>query len=694
MPGVPKLLDPADMVGGKTDDKSVIVYVAKLRQAFADQADDVKRRLAEAEAARLAAERAAARQGTAALKADFARGVSDWSKWTSGKKEGFAEAAAASGAAAARLLGGSADETNTLLAALRGDFRGGEKPPRAAQREELQAQRAALEARLTAEALEDAQDAAAAGRPPSSANPLDGLEPKSSAEAMQKLWGGMEAAESGYEAALLARLAALEKAAREKETDDMLQPLIDAAKGMIGWTKGKTGEMKEGSKPENLGNTPEQTKACQDALGRFRSAEKPPKEAEKVQLQEALREVANRKLQEGRDEPHPLDQDMEKAWKDMEKAAADLDKALAAREHKLKRDAGCAETDQLQSDNQAKAKKWLAEVEKQSDDFAGKVKRGELGATPDETQRLLDGLRTDFQDKAKPALAKDKAGLEGERREVEGRRQQEEREPPAWQPPSEALSHAWKSLGGNERDYEKALMDKLGALKKEEEERLKRQAMKDDALAKLAELLPPLMERNGRAKAAAQRGADAAKGAAALLPWVEAETAKLAAKLAAPPANDAQVAGRLVLGCNPMHPACNPMCQRLRPYACGAATVRVSACNRMCVTQVADELSKLATFNEAEKQPALDKLLDMQAACNEATAVRQAQRAGSSPQDVAPVAQLAAAFARLDEAEAALKQSLIAKQQRMLGPTMELERLRRGCRQVRSKGLGSKGWTL
>ena len=105
---------------------------------------------------------------------------------------------------------------------------------------------------------------------------------------------------------------------------------------------------------------------------------------------------------------------------------------------------------------------------------------------------------------------------------------------------------------------------------------------------------------------------------------------------------------------------------------------------RPCVVQVADELGKLSAFNAAEKQPALDKLLDMQAACNEATAVRQAQRAGSSPQDTAPVEQLAAAFAKLSEAEAALRSSLVAKQQRMLGPTMELERLRRGCRQVSS----------
>ena len=40
-------------------------------------------------------------------------------------------------------------------------------------------------------------------------------------------------------------------------------------------------------------------------------------------------------------------------------------------------------------------------------------------------------------------------------------------------------------------------MDKLGALKKEEEDRLARLAKKDNALAKLAELLPPLMARSG-----------------------------------------------------------------------------------------------------------------------------------------------------------------------------------------------------
>ena len=98
--------------------------------------------------------------------------------------------------------------------------------------------------------------------------------------------------------------------------------------------------------------------------------------------------------------------------------------------------------------------------------------------------------------------------------------------------------------------------------------------------------------------------------------------------------------------------------------------------------KVADELGKLAAFDEAEKLPALEKLLGVQAAANEATAVRQAQRAGTSPEDAATVAQLAAAFAQLSEAQATLRQRLLTKQRRMLGPTRELERLRRGCQQA------------
>ena len=58
LPGVPKLLDPdATMVGVKVD-QSVTLYVAKLRQAFADQAVFAEE---EAEAHLDAAERAEAR---------------------------------------------------------------------------------------------------------------------------------------------------------------------------------------------------------------------------------------------------------------------------------------------------------------------------------------------------------------------------------------------------------------------------------------------------------------------------------------------------------------------------------------------------------------------------------------------------------------------------------------------------------
>ena len=103
-----------------------------------------------------AREKKEARRATAALKADFEKGVHEWSEWTRGKQDTFAEGAAASGAAAARLLGSTPGETNQLLGSLRKGFRPGEKPARAAQLVELRARRAALEPRLTAEALEDA----------------------------------------------------------------------------------------------------------------------------------------------------------------------------------------------------------------------------------------------------------------------------------------------------------------------------------------------------------------------------------------------------------------------------------------------------------------------------------------------------------------------------------------------------------
>ena len=71
--------------------------------------------------------------------------------------------------------------------------------------------------------------------------------------------------------------------------------------------------------------------------------------------------------------------------------------------------------------------------------------------------------------------------------------------------------------------------------------------------------------------------------------------------------------------------------------------------------EVPDALASLKAFGEAEKQPNLEKLLGCQAAANEATATRQAQRAGSSPADAAPVEALAKEFAALQEAEAKLK---------------------------------------
>jgi len=88
----------------------------------------------------------------------------------------------------------------------------------------------------------------------------------------------MEAAESEYESALLARLAELEKAKAAKETDDLLRGLLDKAGKMLDWTNGKTKDFTEGAKPENLGKTPEETDKKKADLDKFMTSEKPPKE--------------------------------------------------------------------------------------------------------------------------------------------------------------------------------------------------------------------------------------------------------------------------------------------------------------------------------------------------------------------------------------------------------------------------------
>ena len=68
----------------------------------------------------------------------------------------------------------------------------------------------------------------------------------------------------------------------------------------------------------------------------------------------------------------------------------------------------------------------------------------------------------------------------------------------------------------------------------------------------------------------------------------------------------------------------------------------------------------------------------MQADANEATAVRQLQRAGPPDAPAEPIVKLGAAWSGLEAAEAKLKASLHARLARLHGPLLILERINRG----------------
>lgn len=208
---VPRLLEAADFFDdGKSDEKSCILYVAKLKQAH----DEVKsRRLSDedeaalraaqaakaAEAARLAAERTRLDGMCAALEGDTA----ELERWITQTDARFRTACVQSGE-----LGSDSASTRALLSALRDGFRGVEKPPREAEKAAVAGRYVAIGqlqnqyAQAVAESVEAGKVTAGmvTGEPqpaPSRAAP----------GALDAVWSMMQASEAAYESALLRQLA-------------------------------------------------------------------------------------------------------------------------------------------------------------------------------------------------------------------------------------------------------------------------------------------------------------------------------------------------------------------------------------------------------------------------------------------------------------------------------------------------------
>ena len=259
---MPKLLEPSDLAGGgPIDERSVITYVAKLRQAFLDEEAEMRRQMQAAEAGRIREERLAKQRQIAGMAKDLQNGAEELKKWMQKKNEHFAESAAGR-PTPAKALGATVAETEGRLRELREGFRGEEKPPKAEEKGRLAELHAKVKALLLSDAM-GADDSEAAGlRADAEARAAAG-EP----EAIQAEWKGMEAAECDYEAALLARRAQLEAEAAQKETDDMLTPLEAGAKDLLSWCGDQTTDMqRKATAAPDLSD--DALKAGKDALGK------------------------------------------------------------------------------------------------------------------------------------------------------------------------------------------------------------------------------------------------------------------------------------------------------------------------------------------------------------------------------------------------------------------------------------------
>mmetsp|Transcript_17065 Transcript_17065/g.47479 ORF Transcript_17065/g.47479 Transcript_17065/m.47479 type:complete len:1481 (-) Transcript_17065:749-5191(-) len=622
---VPRLLEPEELAGpDPTDEKSVITYVAKLRQAFLDREADMMRKLKEEEAARAAAARAARQAELKKLVNELKSGVDAWNKWTIGKTDDFIKGTKEA----------PSYSEEKALAEREGlkKFRADDKPPKAAEKVRL----ADLYGKVRGEILADEMAAAKEGYTPVFKE--DDIA-KCAPDELNGKWNDMEKAEREYEDALQRRIAEAEKERQKKATDDMFDNLKGKADGLCDWLQGKTNKMKDDAK--NIGGDDDINKK-QKELDKLLTEDKPPKIAETEDLERDLRELGDRYAAEGRPPPPDLGAKVGEKWNGFDDAADKLAKALEDARKKKAKEAAEAETDKLQKSNEKDSGDWLDKVNKKAGDFEKAVASNDVGKTRDETQAKLDDLRNNFQGKTKPDWGKERAKIDDGRREVDNRRRNEERPPADWKPSNDDLNNGWARLGKGEREYEKALLDKLGQLADAEKERLRKAALKEKALADIANELPPLVRRRKTEKEAAEAAAEAAKKAGRVSDWADKQRTTLDDKLGA-------------LNKDP---------------------------------NVAPEppLKDLEAFGDGDKADKHKDLLDARAAAVDALATRQIQRAGgggpaqAACADALPAAE--AAWSAMQDSERRLKNALQRRVDRAHGADLEWERLKRGVARI------------
>ena len=270
---VPQLLDPADLAGEQpTDDRSVITYVARLRQAFSDKELEMRRA---SPPRRKNGSTPNASPPPSAPTRGARRSRRRRRSWRSGRRRRRASlrrtrrrarrARRRRPSAARRTRPAHCSRRSATASAAKRSLR--RRRRRRASPTSMRSSR--RRSRSTRRRRRHSRPSSAPSCPPSLPSRR-----RRRPRRCRSSGAGWRAPRASTRAALLARLAALDAEKRAKETDALLGPLEAAAKELLGWTAAKTDGFVKGALPENLGGRKEATAAKKAALKAFHDGEK------------------------------------------------------------------------------------------------------------------------------------------------------------------------------------------------------------------------------------------------------------------------------------------------------------------------------------------------------------------------------------------------------------------------------------